>query len=140
MFVRELPASERPLLLRTAYGDEPSWRLLCELIERENEEGFKAFVEPVSDPAFEGAVTDILKVLNRGRYRYSFLFLADEETLTGSEHLVLAVHLDSSNSARFRIPVADLWAAENNLSLANLDFDDFVQAADEKGVYRVESN
>ncbi|GAA2725940.1 MULTISPECIES: hypothetical protein [Streptomyces] len=29
-----------------------------------------------------------------------------------------------------------LWSIENNLSLSNMDFDEFVDAADEDGVFR----
>ncbi|MFD5722284.1 DUF6924 domain-containing protein [Streptomyces sp. NPDC102256] len=35
-----------------------------------------------------------------------------------------------------RVVAAQLWSIENNLSGANMDFEDFVGAVDEDGVFR----
>ncbi|MEO6701722.1 MAG: hypothetical protein ABI140_02000 [Jatrophihabitantaceae bacterium] len=43
--------------------------------------------------------------------------------------------LDEERSP-FRVTAAELWSVENNLNLANMDWDDFAGAADSDGVFR----
>jgi len=55
-------------------------------------------------------------------------------TLSAAEHLVLCISLHGEGS--FRVPPNELWSVENNLSLANMDFEEFAEAVDTDGVYR----
>jgi hypothetical protein len=36
----------------------------------------------------------------------------------------------------FRVVPSELWAVENNLSLSNMDFEEFAEAVDGDGVFR----
>jgi uncharacterized protein DUF6924 len=46
------------------------------------------------------------------------------------------VDLTDEPGKTFRVIPAEMWSVENNFSLANLDFADFVEAVDNEGIYR----
>jgi hypothetical protein len=50
----ELPRLNCSLLVRTDFTGDDAWREVRDQALRENEEGFWAYLEPVSDPAFDG--------------------------------------------------------------------------------------
>jgi len=49
---------------------------------------------------------------------------------------VLVVDLYSDPGRSFRVIPSELWGVENNLSLANIDFEEFADAVDRDGVFR----
>jgi hypothetical protein len=63
------------------------------------------------------------------------LFVADSVAFTLPDHPVLVVDLLDDRQP-FRCILSELWGVENNLNLANLDWEDFAGAADEGGVFR----
>lgn len=50
-----LPRTHCSLLVRTDFTSDDAWRAVCDEALREYEDGFRAYLEPVSDPAFGGA-------------------------------------------------------------------------------------
>jgi hypothetical protein len=50
-----LPRSHRSLLVRTEFSSDHAWRAVRDEAPREYEDGFRACLEPVSDPAFDGS-------------------------------------------------------------------------------------
>ena len=95
-------------LVRTDFSQEPAWHEVIDAVNRDWEDGFRAIVTVIDDPAYEGWTT---------------------------ERLVLCADLVSSGKS-FRVTLPELWAVENNLSLANLDYDDFAGSTDAEGVFR----
>ena len=136
----KLPNLENPLLLRTDFADDAAWAAVCEAVQAKSEQGFQAQVECVSDPAFDGLTVDQLMTLitEPADDDWGFVFLVDRLTLTHLESLVLVVDLDEHEQPgrTFRVIPAEMWAVENNLSIANMDFEDFADAVDEDGVFR----
>jgi hypothetical protein len=51
----ELPKLNCSLLVRTDFTSDDAWRQVRNQALRDSEEGFRAYLEPVSDPAFDGA-------------------------------------------------------------------------------------
>jgi hypothetical protein len=134
-----LPPSNVSLVVRTYFGDENAWTRLCAEIEQPSEEGFTAYVDFVSDQAFEGLDADALKAAMPVNDEVSVLFVADEATLTAADLPVLVVDLvefEGEVLRPFRSIPAELWSVENNLSIANMDWEDFTDAADSSGVFR----
>ena len=82
--------------------------------------------------------------LERGRYgflvrmllRGSTVFVADAIALTESERPILCVDLIDQPGRAFRCIPRQLWGVDNNLSLANIDFDEFATSVDADGVHR----
>jgi hypothetical protein len=56
--------------------------------------------------------------------------------MTDPEHPVLVVDLYSEPGRSFRVVPSEMWGVENNLSLANMDFEEFADAVDRDGVFR----
>ena len=130
----ELPAS--PALVRTWFGDDTAWESLVAEVETPSEDGFLARLRLVDDAAFEGLDADALKAGKPAGASVSFL--ADETTLTGAGHPVLAVWVfdDRPDHEPFRVVAAELWSVENNINLANMDWPDFTRSTDRDGVFR----
>jgi len=68
--------------------------------------------------------------LARARYRHRFIVLADALSMSHRDHPVLVIDLGEQPGRSFRAIPGGLQSVENNLSIANLDFDDFAEAAD----------
>jgi hypothetical protein len=109
----------------------------CDLLEILQPVGeFRAYVECVSDPAFDGFQPEqVIAAAALGPYR-GYVFVVDPTTLTHPEHPVLVVDLSSEPGRTFRVIPSEIWGVENNLSLANMDFEEFADAADSDGIFR----
>ncbi|MFD5002882.1 DUF6924 domain-containing protein [Streptomyces mutabilis] len=55
---------------------------------------------------------------------------------TGPPTLTRAARRQRSTGRCVRVVAAELWSIENNVSGANMDFEEFVRAVDDDGVYR----
>jgi hypothetical protein len=133
-----LPRSNCSLLVRTDFISDDAWRAVCDEALREYEDGFRADLEPVSDPAFSGASWEAVRAAVAPHdHGPSVLFIADSTTLASPDHLVLAVDLlDDGGGRPFRCIPPELWAVDNNLNIANMAWEDFADATDESGVFR----
>jgi hypothetical protein len=74
-----------------------------------------------------------MAVAESGGYQ-TFFFVADREAIQSSEHPVLAVDLYETRGRTLRVIPAQMWAVENNLNLANMEFSTFAAHADPDGV------
>jgi hypothetical protein len=137
------------LLVRTDFSDDGAWDQVREEAQREyGPDGFQACVEPVSDPAWDGATWETVKAAAPvGEAGPSVLFIADSITLASPEHPILVVDLQDkylslaefpeiAEHTPFRCIPPALWSVENNLSIANLDWEDFAEDTDDDGVHR----
>jgi hypothetical protein len=131
-----LPVHNGSLLVRTDFADERAWARAVTAAGQENEDDFRAYFVPVSDPAFDGADWMTVKAAvppdaNSG----SVLFIADRAALASSEYPFLVVDLLHGNEP-FRCIATELWSVENNLNIANMDWDEFARAAGADGEFR----
>jgi Domain of unknown function (DUF6924) len=134
--VKTLPKTENSLMLRTDFADDAAWAALCEAVQEPSEEGFKAIVDCVNDPAYEGLTVEQLVALAPKDGERSFAFLADRTTFTNPERPVLVVDLDDEPGRTFRVIPREMWGVENNLSIANMDYSEFADSVDPDGVFR----
>ena len=133
--MKPLPASDTALVIRTSYADQAVWEALRGEIERPVGE-FRAYVTFVEDPAYDGLdKRELLALLDDGTYR-SYVIVADRTTLEHAEHPLLILELGDRPGREFRAVPRELWGVENNLSLANMDFEEFLEALDADGVFR----
>jgi len=56
--------------------------------------------------------------------------------MTDEEHPVLVLDSFNPEVKTFRVIPSEAWGVENNLSLANMDYSEFADAADPNGVFR----
>lgn len=131
-----LPSSEHPLVVRTVFSDDSSWKRVRALVERPDPvEGFTAYVRFLDDRAFEGLSRDDVLTLDVGRYRHGFLFLVDAETLQREDRALLFVELRNEHRT-FRVIPSQMWVIENNLSVGNMGIEDFADSVDSTGTFR----
>ena len=132
-----LPPSEYATpLLRTEYSMEERWRDLLERIATPSPDGFLANVTVVSDPRLDGMTADDIQGLASAGRRPILTLVADTRALTDDGFPILVVDTYGRDQRSFRVTAACLWSVENNLSLANLDWEDFADNVDPDGVYR----
>ena len=137
--MKPLPNLNNSLLLRTDFSDDAAWVSLCEAVQHPNEQGFKAHVVCISDSAYEGlALEQLIALAPKGDQcgHHAVAFIADVTTFFDAEQPVLVVDLNEQPGRTFRVIPRELWGVENNLSIANMDYDDFAKSADADGVFR----
>ena len=129
-----LLSSDVPLVIRTDFSSPDAWAALCARIQRPDPL-FRASLTYVDDPDFAGLSPDDLQA--RGYYeKQTFAFLADRLTMTHPEHPVLVVFDFEEAHVEFRAVPAEIPAIENNLSLGNMDPEDFAESAGVDGIFR----
>lgn len=134
--MKKLPKSANSLLLRTDFSDDAAWTALCEAVQVPSEDGFQARVDCISDLAYDGLTVEQLVALAAKGGDHTFAFIVDRVTLTNPERAVLVVDLYHEPGRTFRVIPRQMWSVENNLSIANMDYDEFADSADPDGVFR----
>lgn len=145
-----LPASEHPLVIRTNFSDNLAWTRVCHDIQKpvynpDLRISFFANVGFLDNSQYRNLNSErVFELLPEG-YNHDFLFLADSLTMEHSEHPLLLVYFDHRLSSdepedkeeiiqevkTLRVIPSCMWNVENNLSLLNLDFDDYSALAPE---------
>ena len=133
--MKPIPESENALVIRTDFSDDAAWESMCAAIQAPVGE-FRAYVEFLNDPAYESITVEQLLSLNPKENGHFFVFVVDQVALTYPDQPILVIDLDEEAGRAFRVIPAEMWAVENNLSLANMDFFEFADAVDEDGVFR----
>ncbi|WP_045743626.1 DUF6924 domain-containing protein [Actinoplanes rectilineatus] len=153
-----LPDVDSPLLVRTNFAYPEEWAALVKAAAAPSaRDGFTASFEVVDDPAYDGVTPARLLTLVPADPKQSFVLVADELALAHPEFPILVVNLDddedddddededgddeeqgpgSRYGTTFRVVAAELWSVENNLSLANMDWDDFADNVEGDGIFR----
>ena len=129
-----LPATGDTPLIRTDFSDEGAWQALVRAATAANEDGFRAYLAILDDPGFAGMAAAELAALAQGT-GHACLIVADAKAVADAEHPLLCIERAAPQRS-FRVIPAELWGVENNLSIANMDFEDFADAVAEDGVFR----
>ena len=64
------------------------------------------------------------------------IFVADAKAIGGTDHAVLCVDCVNRPNDAFRVTPEEVWAPENNLRLANMDFAEFANSVGQDGIFR----
>lgn len=130
-----IPAGGDTPLIRTDFSDAPAWRDVARAAAAESEDGFRANLAILDDPAFDGAEPEQLARLAAAGTGHACLFVADATTMSHDEHPLLCLDLRRVGRS-FRVVPGALWGVENNLAIANMDYEDFADAVDADGIFR----
>jgi len=134
--VKPLPETPTALVIRTDYSDQAAWEAVRDEIGRPVD-GFFASVEFVDDVAYDGLTKAQLIELCRGAEAYrSYIMVVDATTLSHPDRPVLVVDIYPEPGPEFRAIPSQIQSIENNLSIANMDFEEFAQCADANGIFR----
>ncbi len=146
--MRTLPRSriDHSLVIRTDFSDERAWqRVHAAIVEPQRDGWAQANVDFIDDPAFDGLTNKQLLALDPEALGHVYIYLVDSTTIAHDEHPVLVVEVylleDEVDAGielgrSFRVIPSEMWAVENNLSLANADWEDFTENLDDDGIYR----
>ncbi len=133
--MKTIPETNEALVLRTDFSNTAAWEAVCVAIQKPVGD-FRAYVDFLSDPEYEGITTEqLLSLIPQNPY-HTLIFIVDQVTLSQPEYPILVVDLYHEPGRTFRVIPSEMWGVENNLSLANMDFDDFAENVDLDGVFR----
>jgi hypothetical protein len=148
------PQETEPWVIRTDFSDGNQWHKVRELISAAQEEsGFEFFahVKFVSLENYRDKDVRDLVVSLPDNYPFHFCFVVDRECIVNQDHRVLVVGFYPSDLQSYRRPPREtptreiktfralpsqIQSIENNLSIANMDFEEFASKADKDGVFR----
>ncbi|MFI9507795.1 DUF6924 domain-containing protein [Nocardia sp. NPDC052566] len=141
--VMVLPEGES-LFIRTDFTDNAAWAAVLDaaLQPWDLGDGILAYANltPVDDRRFDALTVEKLESLVPAPPPY-YLFLVDKRTITDPEHPILVVDTSRENPDAVGLPAfrtlpSEMASIENNLSLSNMDFEDFSENVDAQGVFR----
>lgn len=129
-----LPESDLALIIRTDYSSDAVWNEIRRVIATPVD-GFEAYVEYAEDASYAGLTSAQIVELfgDAGR---SYAMVVDSRTISDPEHPLLVIDIFDGAHPEFRAVPMAIQSIENNLSIANMDFDEFANAADADGVFR----
>jgi hypothetical protein len=126
-----------PLVVRTDFSDQAAWQAIAAEVQApQGEYGFLANVELVDDHSNQALPLDQLRERLATRSPCFFAFIVDATTIAHPEHPLLVIGLRENQDGDFRAISSAIQSIENNLSLSNMDFDEFASSVDEDGIFR----
>lgn len=133
--MKNIPQTENALVLRTDFSDDAAWEAVCAAIV-EGVDGFCAYVDFLSDREYDRATSEqVLRVVPQP-YEHTFMFIVDHITLSRPDHPILVLDLYAEPGRAFRVIPSRAGSIESNLSIANMDFEDYADSVDPDGVFR----
>lgn len=135
--MKPLPDTVNALVLRTDFSDQATWTAICKTIRKPvGILRFRANVEFLEDAAYADISKDQLLELVSPHYSHSFIMVVDRTAISHPEHPLLIVDLFESSGNEFRAIPSRVQGIENNLSIANMDFEEFAESVDQDGIFR----
>jgi hypothetical protein len=135
--VKQIPETENPLVLRTDFSSQATWERICEIIQKPvGVFRFRANVGFVDDIEYADITKDQLLELFPKDYSHSFIIVVDRTAISLPDHPLLIVDLYERSARDFRAIPSQIQGIENNLSIANMDFEELAESVDESGVFR----
>jgi hypothetical protein len=134
--MKQIPiTTENALLIRTDFSDQTAWKSLMEAA-CEPGDPFMFNMEVMEDKEYSGAALEQLMGALPEDYPHSFIVVADGVAVSESDHPLLVVDLQEERGRQFRAVAAQVASIDNNLSIANMGFEEFADMVDETGVFR----
>jgi hypothetical protein len=141
--VIELPDATAVPVVRTDFSNDDVWAQLKADLAGPADDG--SGYEPLLDylerrdlsgltaAAFEAEIPRLYPT----SYEFPFMIVVDEVAVNTPDHPVLLIDLNERDTTpSFRALPREIASIEANLSLANMDFFEFRNSADESGVFR----
>jgi hypothetical protein len=128
--------SNDALVIRTDFSQENIWNLICDKITKPSNKGFKAYVKIINDKANMSLTPNEVILILPNNYNHTFVFIVDSITIVNKEHPLLCVDVFMKKGKMFRVIPNQISTVENNLSIANMDFDEFANNVGSDGIFR----
>jgi uncharacterized protein YbcV (DUF1398 family) len=135
--MKQIPETENPLVLRTDFSNQATWEEICRTIQKPvGIFRFRANVDFVDNVEYADITKDQLLEFIPKNYNHSFIMVADRTAISFPNHPLLIIDLYERSGRKFRAIPSQVQGIENNLSIANMDFEEFAESVDEDGVFR----
>ena len=135
--MKPIPKTKNALVLRTDFSNQAIWKEICEVIrEPVGDAHFLADVDFVDNLEYADISKEHLMKLIPKDYNHTFIILADQVAISHPDHPLLIIDLYNGSGRDFRAIPSQIQGIENNLSIANMDFEEFADSVDEDGVFR----
>jgi hypothetical protein len=132
----QLPQEEEGgYLIRTDFSDPGAWQSTLQAV-RARYDIFEGSFRVIDDPSYAGATPQAIVARLGPRFDQTYIMVVDRTTLSHPERPVLFVNLWERAMDEFRAVPAQVGGIQINLSLANMDFEDYAGAADPDGIFR----
>lgn len=128
-----LPADRGSLLIRTDFSDQGKWEALQAALGTPTEDGFLPYLSPVEHRRWNHASVDDLAAAAPPDV---LLAVADATTFSTPEMPLLVLEKADDGVRQVRVAPRAMASVENNLSIANMDWEEFTDNADADGVFR----
>src|SRR5688500_3154658 len=132
---QSIPVSDNLVLVRTCFSDDKQWESLVRDATNP-QEPFVAYFHIVNDPFYRGKEAEDVLAAFPDDYPHPAVFLADERALSEAGHPCLIVSTAGEERRSFRALARELASLDCNLSIANMDFEEFEEAAGPDAVFR----
>lgn len=93
-------------------------------------------MEIIEDAEFADLTPDKILEAIPDDYPHSFIVVADSTALNNEDYPLLVIDLLEDRGRQFRSLALQIASVENNLSIGNMAFDDFANAAADGGIFR----
>lgn len=134
--MKENQVTKNVNLIRTDFTDENIWKeVLREITTPSKDYGFVSYVTPINDIENQLKTPENLIANLPKDYKFSFIILFDSVTVKHKDNILLCVDLSKKQHRSFRVKPCDLWMVENNLSIANIDFEEFSNSLDSNQIF-----
>jgi hypothetical protein len=135
--MKQIPNTVNPLVLRTDFSNQSAWDTIRSLIRKPvSIFRFRANMEFLDDPEFSDIEKEQFMALLPRNYNHTFSFVVDRLAISSPGFPVLVLDLFEMSGREFRTIPSKIQGIENNLSIANMDFEEFANTVDERGVFR----
>ena len=138
--IPDIQDTDNAIILRTDFSNEAVWKDLRRILERVTEEGYRSYAYIVDNPEYANIAEKSVRGILPGNYLNPFVIIVDRMTIDHPDHPVLffyfGEHLEEGSPQALRVVASEAYSIEANLSIANVDFEEFVAAADEDGIFR----
>ena len=135
--MKQIPEPENAPVLRTDFSDQMAWeQIKAEILKPVGIFRFLANVEFIDDIDFTTLAKDQLLEIIPMHYKHSFLIVVDRTAISHPEHPLLIIDLFDRSGYEFRAVPGQIQGIENNLSIANMDFEEFADFVDDDGIFR----
>ncbi len=97
---------------------------------------FRAEVGFVDDVQYADMTKEQLLQAVPQNYAHAFIIIVDYSAINRPDYPLLILDLQDEPGREFRAMPSQIQAIENNLSIANMGFEEFAESTDESGVFR----
>ncbi|UYV16786.1 DUF6924 domain-containing protein [Porphyrobacter sp. ULC335] len=130
----EIPQDGDAPLIRCDFSNMAAWERLVAATKEPSPDGFVPNLQIIDNDRYDGASANQIGSAARDT-NHAVVFIADEITMGNDDLSVLCLNV-SATEQRFRVIPSELWGVENNLSLGNMDFEEFADATGADGIFR----